>query len=439
LQLIKQDRKLKKVLIISYYWPPAGGVGVLRCLKFSKYLRQFGWEPIIYAPSNADYLYYDYSNLKDIPNSVEILRHPIREPYKLYKLLSGRKKNDPTDPVHVRQKISYIDNFSIWIRGNFFIPDARCLWINPSVRYLTKYLRTNKVDAIFTDGPPHTNTVIGQKLSSRLAIPWLADFQDPWTQADYYKLYKISKWADNRHKKMEQVTFNTAHKITTASPSWAKDLKTIGAKNVDVLYYGFDEDDFCTLTPIIDADFTITHTGLLSPDRNPEVLFRVLKDIKNELPGFGEKLKLNFVGAIDFKVKKSIAENGLQQNFNDMGFIDRGKTIQLTLNAQLLLLPLNKSENVNGRIPGKFYEYVRAKRPILCLGPKDSDVAMILKEHEAGECIGYDDYEQIKTYVKGRYELFLEGENNITSISFEKYSIENQARILSQYLNQILK
>lgn len=430
---------MKKVLIISYYWPPSGGVGVLRCLKFSKYLRQFGWEPIVYAPSNANYLLFDYSNLKDIPADIEALKYPIWEPYKLFKILSGRKKDDPTDPVHVRQKKSFIDDFSIWVRGNFFIPDARCLWIKPSVKFLKNYLEDHPVDAIFTDGPPHTNTMIGQKLSTELTIPWLADFQDPWTQADYYRLYKIAKWADNRHKKMEQRVFKTAHKITIASPSWAKDLEKIGAQQVDVLYYGFDEDDFRKVTPQIDSDFTITHTGLFSNDRNPEVFFNVLKDLKNEIPAFNERLKLNFAGNIDLTVRKSIVKTGLQQNFNDLGFVDREKAIQLIVNAQLLLLPLNKAENADGRIPGKFYEYLRATRPILCLGPQNSDVARILNEYEAGESIEYEYYEHIKAYIKERYELYLKGENILSAKNLEKFSIENQTRILSQYLNQIMK
>jgi glycosyltransferase involved in cell wall biosynthesis len=430
---------MKKVLIISYYWPPAGGVGVLRCLKFSKYLRQFGWEPIIFSPSNANYLISDFSNLKDIPPDIQILKYPIREPYKLFKILSGRKKDDPTDPVHVRQKKSFIDNFSIWVRGNFFIPDARCMWITPSVRYLKNYLKDHPVDAIFTDGPPHTNTVIGQKLSSQLGIPWLADFQDPWTQADYYKLYKISKWADLRHKKLEQKVFKNATKITIASPSWANDLQEIGAQNVDVLFYGYDEDDFRKVVRKIDTEFTIAHTGLLSRDRNPEVLFRVLNDLNNELPGFKHKLRLNFAGNIDFTIRKTIIENGLHQNFVDKGFTDRHKAIQLTVNAQLLLLPLNKAENVYGRIPGKFYEYLRAARPILCLGPQGSDVDKMLKEYEAGECINYNDYAQLKNFITKRYELYLQGENNVPSHSFEKFSSENQTKILSEYLNRITR
>ncbi len=428
---------MKKVLIISYYWPPAGGISVLRCLKFAKYLRLYGWEPIIYAPSNASYLYYDQSNFKDIPNDIRVLKNRIREPFMLFRLLSGRLRDDPADPVHVRQKKSFIDDFAIWIRGNFFIPDARCLWIKPSVSYLTNYLKENPVDAIFTDGPPHTNTLIGQKLSVSLGIPWLADFQDPWTQVDYYRKYKISGWADKRHKKFEQSVFRTAHKITIASPSWARDLERIGARNVDVIYYGFDSDDFKVTDQEFDTDFTITHTGLMSSDRNPEVFFKVLRDLKNELPEFAKRLKLNFAGNIDLSVRRSIAENGLQPNFNDTGFIDRSKAIRLMSGARLLLLPLNQSENIAGRIPGKFYEYLMVRRPILCLGPKHTDLSKILQESCAGECIENEDYDQIKRYIGIRFELYLKGENAVPVLDIEKYSIANQTRILSQYLNQI--
>lgn len=430
---------MKRVLIISYYWPPSGGVGVLRCLKFTKYLGKFNWEPIVYAPLNANYLLYDYSNLKEIPDTLEVLKHSIWEPFKLYKFFSGRKKDDPTDPVHVRQKKSFVDNLAIWVRGNFFIPDARCFWINPSVSFLKKYLHEHPVDAILTDGPPHTNTLIGQKLSVDLGIPWLADFQDPWTQTDYYKLYRITNLADRRHKKLEQDVFKTAHKITIASPSWAKDLESIGAKNVEVIYYGYDEEDFKGLTQSIDEDFTIVHAGLMSFDRNPVTFFTVLRDLKNEIQGFNRRLKLKFAGNIDLSIRNSIVENGLQNNFKDEGFIDRYKAIQLTLNAQLLLLPLNKSENVDGRIPGKLYENLRAKRPILCLGPESSDVALILKECNAGVCIDYDDYKHLKKYILQRYELYLKGENMISTQGFEQYSNENQTKILSNLLNQIIQ
>ncbi|MCD6367231.1 MAG: glycosyl transferase family 1, partial [Bacteroidales bacterium] len=239
---------MKKVLIISYYWPPAGGISVLRTLKFTKYLRKFGWEPIVYAPQNASYLYLDKNNFDDIPENIEIIRRKILEPFNLFRILTGRNKNDTSNPVYATSRKSFLDNFSIWLRGNFFIPDARCLWIKPSVKFLTGYLKENPADAILTDGPPHTNTVIGMRLAQKFNIPFLADFQDPWTQVDYYKMMKIGKRADKKHHRLEQEVFRVAKKITIASPTWAKDLEKIEAKNVDTIYYGYDEEDFKNIT-----------------------------------------------------------------------------------------------------------------------------------------------------------------------------------------------
>ncbi|MBN2682624.1 MAG: glycosyl transferase family 1 [Bacteroidales bacterium] len=429
---------MKKVLIITYYWPPAGGIGVLRCLKFAKYLRKFGWEPVIYAPENASYPYLDKTNEKDIPQGITILKTPISEPFGLFKKLSGRKKNDAANPVYARdKKVGLIDDLAIWIRGNFFIPDARSRWIKPSVKYLVKYLKENPVDAILTDGPPHTNTVIGCRVSQKTGIPWLADFQDPWTQVDYYKMFKISKWADKKHRKLEQEAFATAKKITIASPTWAKDLESIGAKNVDTVYYGYDEDDFINLDFTPDNDFSIVHAGLLGYDRKPDVLFEVLSELKKEIPGFSEKLKLKFAGNIDFSVKEVLKEKGLEENLVELGNITKPEALQLTVKAHILLLPLNKADNVMGRIPGKIYENLRAYRPILALGPKNSDVDKIITKVGAGKTIEYEDFKETRDFIVNKYNLFLEGKNFIEKGEVSYLSNENQTKKIAEYLNKI--
>ncbi len=432
-------RAVKKVLIVTYYWPPCGGIGVHRCLKFAKYLREFGWEPIIYTADGADYAYLDETNFKDIPKGITVLRKKIVEPFRLFKLLSGRKKDDPSNPVYVRsKKVGFIDSLSIWIRGNFFIPDAKSLWIKPSVKFLSKYLSENKVDAILTDGPPHTNTVIGCKLAQKFNIPFLADFQDPWTQVDYYKMFHISKLADLKHKNMEQQVFATAAKITIASPTWAKDLESIGARNVSPIFWGYDEDDFPKDEVEFDEDFTITHAGLLGFDRKPDTLFKVLKDLKAEFPNFGEKLKLNFAGVVDFLVKEEIAKNGLTENFVEFGNIPRPKALEITRKAHILFLPLNIADNAKGRIPGKLFEILRANRPVLCLGPKGSDVEAIIKQTNSGESFEYDDYDSLKMYILNVYNAYLKGKNTIEQKEITEFTVKNQVSILAGYLNGIV-
>ncbi len=431
---------MKKVLIITYNWPPCGGIGVLRCLKFVKYLRQFGWEPIVYIPDGAEYPYFDNSNEKDIPVDLTIIKGKIFEPFKAFKMLTGRKNSNLNNIVHVREKQSIFDKLGIFVRGNFFIPDARSFWIKPSVKRLTKYLASNRVDAIFTDGPPHTNTVIGTKLSKITGIPHIADFQDPWTQVDYYKLFKITAWAHKRHKDLEQDTFRVAKKITIASPSWKTDIEQIGAKNVDVLYYGYDEDDFTKIEIEPDKFFTFCHAGLLGFDRNPESFFAVIKSLNEEIPSFKNHFRLKLIGQVDFEVTNAIKKYGLTDQVILLGTVQRNIALEEICNAWSLLLPLNIAENAKGRMPGKLYEYLRAKRPIICFGPADSDVAYVINDFKVGENFLYSDTVLLKDYIKSLYINHFQLSkfavaNAIKDISI--FSNENQTKKLAQYLNEI--
>jgi hypothetical protein len=432
---------LKKVLVITYNWPPCGGIGVLRCLKFVKYLRKFGWEPIVYIPEGAEYPYLDESNLKDIPENLTIIKGKIFEPFKAFKILTGRKNANLNNIVHVREKQSVFDKLGVFVRGNFFIPDARSLWIRPSVKLLTKYIRENKVDAIFTDGPPHTNTAIGTQLSKITNIPHLADFQDPWTQVDYYKLFNITSWADKIHRRMEQDTFKQAKKITIASPSWALDLQNIGAKNVDVLYYGYDEADFVKISPQADRFFTCCHSGLLGFDRNPEGFFTAIESLNKEVPGFKKDFRLKLMGQVDFEVTNSISKYNLSDQVILLGTVQRNISLQEICNAWALLLPLNKADNAKGRMPGKFYEYLRAKRPVISFGPNDSDVAVIINDYKVGANFKYTDPESVKNYVKSLYLNYylkrdFSGVNAIKDIAV--FSNENQTKKLAHFLNGML-
>lgn len=429
---------MKKVLIISYYWPPSGGIGVHRCLKFTKYLQEFGWEPVVYAPLDAQYAYLDETNFQHIPENVTVLRRKIFEPFNLFKKISGRKKTDSANPVYVRdRKLKKIDKLAIWIRGNLFIPDARCFWIKPSVRYLKKHLKENPVDAIFTDGPPHTNTEIGRRLSEETGIPWLMDFQDPWTQVDYYEMLKIGKRADKKHHKLEKKAFEVAKKTTIVSPTWKKDLESIGAKNVDVIVWGYDEDDFKNENFEQDKEFSFIHAGQLGFDRRPDTLIKLFGDLKKENAEFGKLLKLKFAGTVDYAIVEMIKNAGLEDNYMPLGNIPRPSAIELTLKAQVLLLPLNIADNAKGRIPGKLFENMRAKRPILCLGPTDSDVSKIITKTNTGKAFEYDDYKGLKTYILDLFEKFKNNTNSVEAKDLEQYTNKNLTKILAGYLNEI--
>ena len=427
--------KAKRVLVISYYWPPAGGISVLRSLKIVKYLRDFGWEPVVFTASNAHYPYLDEGGLADVPKNLEILKLPIIEPFKLFKWLTGRKKTDPLNSiVQIKDdKSSWFDLIGIYLRGNFFIPDARALWIQPSVKYLKNYLSTHPVDAIFSDGPPHTNTVIAYQLKKELGIPWLMDFQDPWTQADYYQMMPIGRRASIQHRTMEQECLHAANKTTIASNTWKKDLESIGATNVEVLYYGYDEDDFKQLQKNKPQDtFDIIHIGLIGHDRAPVDLMEVIEKIKSSKP-----IRLRLAGQIDQTVKKQLKQIAHHVQIDFLGIVSRKDALQLAMNAHLLILLLNQAENAQGRLPGKLYEYLRTYNPILALGPPASDAHKILKECNAGICCAYEDQKSQAAYINlmMRQDTSTVLTDNPTVLN---YSNKSQTQKVAQYLEEIL-
>ena len=428
---------MKKVLIISYYWPPAGGISLQRCLKFAIYLRKFNWHPIVYTALDAQYPYFDHENEKLVPGDITVIKRPILEPFNLFRRITGRKKDESlNDIVHVRdRKRSWLDKAGIFIRGNFFIPDARSLWVKPSVKFLTNYLKENPVDAILSDGPPHTNTLIACKLKENTGIPFLADFQDPWTQVDYYQHMMITPLAHRVHSKLEQQVFKQADKITIASPSWKNDLEQIGARNVDVIYWGYDAHDFRGLQPIVNEHFTIFHGGLLGIDRLPDRLFEIMYELQQQ----GIMIKLKLAGQVDYALQELVEKWGLTNQVQLLGTISRSRVLQYTLGANLLLLPLNKASNAKGRIPGKLFEYLYARRPILCLGPVNSDVSAILKETASGQSFTYNNKKEIQEYIVNLYQLFSENKSSSSLADISQFSVVEQTRKVAVYLDKISK
>ena len=429
---------MKKVLIISYYWPPSGTISVHRCLKFAKYLKDFGWEPVVYTAKNAHYPYLDDSNLKEA-EGIRVIKGKIIEPFALFKLISGRKKDTPLNNIlHVRdKKKNFIDKFAIWVRSNFFIPDARMLWIRPSVRLLSKYIKNENFDAIISTGPPHSSNYIAYKLKNKFNLPWIADFQDPWTQVDYYQLLNLSKRARKKHERMELEVLQNSDLNTIVSPTWKIDLEKIGSKKTEVIYLGYDEDDFPKEKEEPYREFTISHAGLLGFDRKPTVIFKVLRDLSDEIEGFKQNFKLRFAGSIDYDVIKEIEEYNLADNFLNLGTISRNEALKLTLKSHILLLPLNKADNVKGRVPGKLFEQMQSNVPILCLGPGGTDVSKIISDSNTGVSFNYDDYKGVKCFILDAFKSFKDKKAHHENKNISEYSVKNQVKKLAGYLDNI--
>jgi glycosyltransferase involved in cell wall biosynthesis len=431
----------KKVLIITYYWPPTGGAGVQRWLKFSKYFRQFNWEPIIYTPSNPDFPINDETLLKDVLPNLEILKTQINEPYDVYRKIMGKKKTDTVNQGFLSEskENKVLQNMMIWVRGNFFIPDARKFWIKPSVSYLSDYLKEHKIDAIISTGPPHSMHLIALGLKQQFNIPWIADFRDPWTQIDFYNQLQLTKWADRTHKRLEKSVLKSANKVVTVSGHWAEDLKLLCDRNIDVITNGFDADDFTTTEDTnLMPGFLFHHIGALNKDRNPHTLWKVLGDLCKENNAFKRDLKLKFTGKTDAAVFESLKEHGIFENAEKTDYMAHSEVVKLLLKSPVLLLPLNDTPNILGIVPGKLFEYLAAKRPIFAIGNVEGDTAKIIADAHAGTIVGFKDEEHTKKRVKELYEQFNKQTLQIDSTSIEKYSRKSCAESYTTLLNEIV-
>lgn len=432
---------MKKVLIITYYWPPTGGAGVQRWLKFSKYFRGFGWEPVIYTPSNPDFPIFDNTLLKDVPPDLTVLKTEITEPYDIYRKIMRKKKTETVNQGFLSEgkENSAMQSAMIWIRGNFFIPDARMFWIKPSVKYLAEYLKANPVDAVISTGPPHSMHLIALRLKEKLGLPWIADFRDPWTQIDFYDQLKLSSFADKKHKRLEREVLTKADQVVTISKSCGADLEVLGGRKVEVITNGYDEDDFKfegAITPL--PGFLFHHTGALNKDRNPYTLWKVLGDLCREDAQFKKDLVLKFTGKTDAVVFESLKAQGLEANAQKTEYMPHSEVVKVMAQSPVLLLPLNNTPNNKGVLSGKLFEYLAARRPIFGIGLPDGDAAEILKETGAGTLFGFDDGEGMKQAVRELYRKYKAGQLGIGAGAITKYSRKSCAASYTALLDGLV-
>ncbi len=436
---------MKRVLIITYYWPPSGGSGVQRWLKMSKYLPENGWQPVIYTADDAEYPVEDASLEKDVAPEAEIIRRPIVEPYTFYKKFLGIKKGEKVKAGFINEgakKKGWKENISVWLRGNFFIPDARCWWIKPSVKYLSKYLNEHPVDAMISTGPPHSMHLIAKALHKKYNIPWVADFRDPWTDIDFYKDLKLTRCADRKHHRLERQVLTEATKVVTVGWDWARGLESHGAQDVEVITNGFDGS--VTLNQTMtdkqpEGAFSMSHIGIIGAARNAVVFWKALSElIENE--SFKNDLRIKLIGQVDNSVVKTIKENGLENNVSIIPYIPHEKVIKEQEASQVLLLFINNSPNAKGILTGKIFEYMASGRPILAIGPKDGDTAIMLGKTQSGIIIDFDDKEEMKAVVMDLYSKYKENQL-VTKYNtlVDKFSRHNLAKDYAQLLERIIK
>lgn len=434
---------MKKFLIITYYWPPAGGAGVMRWAKMTKYIAQYGWEPVVYTPSNGETGVYDESLLNEIPGSTTVVKTPIWEPYDLYKAFLGRKKKDKlySGFINEKKKPSLAQKISVFIRGNFFIPDARLFWIQSSVKFLKKYLKENPVDAIISTGPPHSMHLIADKVHRATGIPWIADFRDPWTNIDFYRDLNLSSWADKRHHALELKVLTNASRIVTVTWRSRDEFKEIAKRNdIEVIPNGFDDADFpLDQRGSLDKDFTIVHIGSMNKDRNPEVFWKAIQLALQESDDLNDKLKIRLVGPVDFSVRSSVEHYGLQRFTEFVEFIPHDEAVKLQQQAQINLLVINNSPNARTIIPGKLYEYLGSGRPLLAIGPRDSDSARVIEMTKGGVVHEYDDIDGLKDRILEYFTLYKAGTLTGNAEGTQQFTRRHLASEYAKVLDSLVK
>ena len=430
---------MKRVLIITYYWPPSGGSGVQRWLKMSKYLPENGWQPVIYTADDAEYPVEDASLEQDVTPEAEVIRRPIVEPYTFYKKFLGMKKGEKVKAGFINEgakKTGWKENLSVWLRGNFFIPDARCWWVRPSVRYLSNYLKKHSVDAMISTGPPHSMHLIAKALHKKFNIPWIADFRDPWTDIDFYKDLKLTSCADRKHHRLEHQVLTEASKVVTVGWDCARGLETHGAKDVVVITNGYDFDNSIPSNcQNHTSSFTMSHIGIIGENRNPKMFWQVIGELSQSVD-----LKIKLIGQVDNSVVESIKRNRIEKNVEIIPYIPHNHVIEEQQKSDLLLLFVNNTPNAKGILTGKIFEYMASGRPILCIGPEDGDSARILNETQTGITVDFNDKEEMKAVILDMMHKYQENQlvtqHNAT---VEQYSRRNLTKKYAELLNGLIQ
>ncbi|WP_127141989.1 glycosyltransferase family 4 protein [Flagellimonas marinaquae] len=422
---------MRKVLVIAYYWPPAGGPGVQRWLKFVKYLPDFGFEPIVYVPENPSYPIVDENLLKEVPSSIKILKKPIKEPYGWASLLSKKQTKTISSGIIKEKDPSFMEKVLLWIRGNFFIPDARKLWVNPSISYLAKVIADEGIGTIITTGPPHSLHLIGLGLKKKYNVQWIADFRDPWTSIGYHKKLRLTESSRLKHEALERAVLVKADKIVVTSHTTKSEFKTITPKPIKVITNGFDDE----LQPLeLDADFTVSHIGSLLTGRNPFGLWQALQELIAENEDFKKSLKIQLAGVVGEEVLQSIEDFGLMDCVQQMGYLSHDKVLEAQQKSQLLLLLEIDSEETRGIIPGKLFEYLNAKRPILAIGPHEWEAGSMVEQHQAGHMCLHKDVASLKSVLLEAFHNYQEGNLNCTSEGVEQYHRRALTESLAKFI-----
>lgn len=429
---------MKKVLIITYYWPPSGGAGVQRTLKFVKYLPVFGIEPIVITvdANQATYPILDESLLKEVSPSIRVIRTRSFEPLKILSAIKGRE-SVPHGGFASGNKESITQKTLRFVRGNFFIPDARKGWVRFAVKAASEIIEKEKIDTVFISSPPHSSQLVGLELKEKYNIKWIADMRDPWTDIYYYKDLLSTKFSAARDAVYERKVLEKADVVISVSDPinrmFLSKSEKLNSEKFHVIPNGYDEDDFTKAQTISGQKFIITYVGTIADSYNPSVIFKAIYKLIEQFPKLD--IEIRMVGSSANVIRSVIDENNLTKYSNFISHVDHERAIGYMEEASLLLLMIPDIDGAEGILTGKLFEYIGSGRPILGIGPVNGEAARIMKETNSGEMFDRNNYDGIYEFINKVFVRHTNhSEQSILTEKRKKYSRKNQAGELAKIL-----
>ncbi|HEX2880007.1 MAG TPA: glycosyltransferase family 4 protein [Polyangiaceae bacterium] len=429
---------MKKILLVSYAWPPAGGPGVQRVLKFAKFLPRFGWQPIVLTVRGGTFANIDESLARDVPEQCAVYQGSTMEPTALYKRFIGMKRDDRI-PIAVlaEPNPTLKKRVANWVRLNFFIPDAKIGWLPGAIRAGARAIREERPDLIFSSAPPPTTHLVARSLAKQFALPWVADFRDPWTDTHYYEGHTRGSLARRIDEGLEESVCKRADRLVFVS---RLDMEAYGERHgvrgkSEHIPNGYDELDFEQLLaaePRRDK-LILAHLGSIGIERHPAGLITAIRLLIDSGVVDRQRIQLQLVGTVQDSVKSAVQEAQLTDLVDFVPYVPHHEALRLATQAHALLLLITQSKHNQRILPGKTFEYLRYGKPLLVLGPPGGEVDRVLQEVGAGRVLAYDDVSGIQAAVSALYSRWQSGDLLQASpvASIDKYTREHLAKQLA--------
>lgn len=432
----RERERSPRLLVVAYYFPPSGGAGVQRVLKWVKYLPEAGIEPIVLTVRDGAYPQYDPSLQEDVPPGVQVVRARAFDPLRIYARLIGQSREAAvaryTDDVGKGEGLA--ERVARWVRANVFIPDGRVGWV-PFAAVRAQRLEDG-FDVILTSGPPHSAHLVGRMLS-RPDIPWIADFRDPWTDIHYLDNLPRGRAARAIDRRLERTVLRSADLVTTVSPSWASLLGSRRGRPVEVIHNGFDPADFAAPEPEAESGrFVVAHVGSLYGSRNPVAFWEAVARLKSR--GEAPHLRVRVVGRTGEEVREAAHSHGIDVEWID--YVPHAEAIDQMRRASLLLLSTEPHRHEAGHLTGKVYEYLASGTPVLALGAPGGDAEDLLRKTGGGALFARDDADGIARYLRAAYQEWVQsdGLTGARAEAIAPYSRREQAHQLARLVHGLL-